>query len=133
MDLDNFVTPISIFLNLEGDPAVDHRNAINDFLFSMLNNGEIDFSVYDYLYNKECRTPILYLLSKIHKGITPPLCRPIVSAVNLHTEKISYIVHHFLNPCATRVDKFVAHYTCNSSCYAYMDKSRHILGVVRGP
>ena len=45
------VTYISTKKKLEGDPTIDYGNVINDFLFSMLNNGEIDISVYDYLYN----------------------------------------------------------------------------------
>ena len=47
------------------------------------------YSVYNYLYNKECWTSILYLLPKIHKGKILPPGRPIVSAVSPHTEKIS--------------------------------------------
>ena len=52
----------------------------------MYQNSEIDS--YDYFLNKECRTPILYLLLKIHKGKTPP-GRSIISVVVSHTEKIS--------------------------------------------
>ena len=33
-----------------------HKDEINSFLFSMLNNGGIDLSVYDYLYSKEYNT-----------------------------------------------------------------------------
>ena len=73
----------------------------------MFQNGEIDFTVYDYLINKESRTSMLYLLPQIHKGKMPPLGRPIVSAVNSHTEKISQFVDHFLNPCAQNVTLYI--------------------------
>jgi hypothetical protein len=51
-----------------------------------------------YLYDKECRTPQLYLLPKIHKGTLPPPGRPIGSAHGCPTEKILQLVDHFLNP-----------------------------------
>ena len=88
------------YKKLDTDPTQQHMQEINDFLFSMLNNSEIDITVYNYLYNKDCRTPIFYMLPKIHKGLKPLKGRPIVSAVNSHTEKISQFVDHFLNPCS---------------------------------
>ena len=63
--------------------------------------------MYKYLLNKEGRTPILYLLPKIHKGITPSPCRPIISAVSSNTEKISKFVDHFPNPCAQKVRSYL--------------------------
>ena len=89
------------------DLTEKHRLEIESFLFSMLNNQEIDISVYDYLTQKECRTSVLYLLPKIHKGKTPCPGRPIVSAINSPTEKISQFVDHFLNPCAFRVKSYL--------------------------
>ena len=65
-------------------------------------------NVYEYLHNKDCRTPILYLLPKIHNGIKQPPGRPIVSAVNSHTEKISRFIDHFLNTCASRVKSYIS-------------------------
>ena len=73
----------------------------------MHENGEIDFSVYDYLLNKDCRTPILYLLPKIHRGIAPPPGRPIIPAVGSHTEKIAQLWDHFLKPCAQKVTSYI--------------------------
>ena len=73
----------------------------------MFDNGEIENSIYKYLLNKECRTPILYLLPKIHKGTSPPRGRPIISAVSSHTKKISEFVDHLLNPCAQRASSYM--------------------------
>ena len=50
------------YMKQEFDATDTHKNTINVFLITMYQNGEIDFSVYDYLLNKECRTPNLYLL-----------------------------------------------------------------------
>jgi hypothetical protein len=73
----------------------------------MLDKGEIDISVYNYLINREPRTANLYLLPKIHKGITPPPGRPICSANGSPTEKISQLVDHFLNPPTTQQKSYV--------------------------
>ena len=73
----------------------------------MLDKGEISFSVFNYLHNKTCRTPILYFLPQIHKGKTSPPGRPILSAGNSDTEKISKFIDHFLNPCATTGQSYI--------------------------
>ena len=67
----------------------------------MLSNGEIDITVYNHLVNREAKTPNLYFLPKIHKGIVPPPGRPIMSANGCPTEKISQFVDHFLKKPST--------------------------------
>ena len=47
---------------------------------------------------QQLRTPQLYLLPKIHKNINPIPGRPIVSANESPTERISAFVDHFLSP-----------------------------------
>ena len=89
------------------DLTATHNSEINTFLDSMLDKGEIDISVYNYLINREPRTANLYLLPKIHKGITPPPGRPICSANGSPTEKISQLVDHFLNPPTTQQKSYV--------------------------
>ena len=66
----------------------------------MFARGEIDHTVYNYQYNKDCKTPAFYLLPKVHKGIDPPPGRPILSANGCPTEKISQFVDHFLSQTA---------------------------------
>ena len=73
----------------------------------MLQNNDIDVSVYNYFLNKDCRTLILYLLPQIHKGKIPPPGTSIISAIGSHTEKMLPFVNHFLNPCAQRVTSCV--------------------------
>ena len=95
------------YKKLDHNLTEQHTKEINDFLLTMLNKSEIDITVYNYLFNKDCRTPIFYLLPKIHKGLKPLKGRPIVSAVNSHTEKISQFVDHFLNPCSTKGRSYI--------------------------
>jgi hypothetical protein len=47
------------------------------------------------------------MLPKIHKGITPPPGRTIISANGCPTEKISKLVDHFLNPASTYHKSYV--------------------------
>ena len=61
----------SFYEKLGCDLTDAHRKEINDFISTLHQTGEIDDSVYEYLLNQECRTPILYFLPKIHKGTTP--------------------------------------------------------------
>ena len=53
------------------------------------------------------RTPELYLLPKIHKGTTPVPGRPIVSANESHTERISAFVDSFLAPIVRQGRSFI--------------------------
>ena len=78
-----------------------HRKEVQNFITNLYTQGEIHESMYRYLLDRECKTPNMYFLSKIHKGITPPPGRPIVSANGCPTEKISNFVDHFLNPPST--------------------------------
>ena len=96
------------YQKLDHNPTMEYMEEINSFLNTMHTNGEISSDVYEFLFNKECRTSILYYLPKIHKrqGNTVPY-RPIVSAINSPTMKISAFVDHFLSPCATRVRSYV--------------------------
>ena len=64
-------------------------------------------TVYRYLQDRECKTPNIYFLPKIHKAITRPMGRPIVSANGCPTEKISNFVDHFLNPPSTHNKSYV--------------------------
>ena len=95
------LTDPKFYTKQEHDTTDIHQNKIKDFITIMFQNGEIDFSVYGYLINIASRTPILYLLHKIHKWKIPTPGTPIVSAVNSHMEKISQFVDHFLN-CRTQ-------------------------------
>ena len=51
------------------------------------------------------RTPVFYMLPKIHK--TNNLGRPVVSSVNSHTEKISAYVDGYLRPLAERLPSYI--------------------------
>ena len=63
-------------------------------------NGEILEHCRKYLLTYEHRTARFYMLPKIHKGVTPPPGRPIISGNGCPTERISHFVDHFMRELA---------------------------------
>ncbi|XP_064633637.1 uncharacterized protein LOC135491594 [Lineus longissimus] len=84
-----------------------HATQVTSFLTDMLNTGEITEKMYAYLDPCKPRTPQFYLLPKIHKGITPPPGRPIMSANGCPTERISQLADHFLQPLVKMTKSYI--------------------------
>ena len=63
-------------------------------------NGEISEHCRKYLLNYEPRTAHFYMLPKIHRGVTPPPSRAIISGKGCLTERISHFVGHFMRELA---------------------------------
>ena len=105
-----YLQDLNFYQKLDHNPTNQYMEEINSFLSTMQQNGEISTEVFDFLFNKECRTSILYYLPKFHKrkGDSKQVpYRPIVSAINSPTMKISAFADHFLAPCATKVKSYV--------------------------
>ena len=101
------LSDIKYYTRLDREPTSLFRKEVADFVEDMYQNGEIDESVQKYLMHDTHRTPQLYLLPKIHKGINPPPGRPIISANGCPTENISQFVDFFLNPSCMTLPSFV--------------------------
>ena len=83
---------------VDDDLTTEHNMKIIAHLDNMLKRGEITEKVARFLVTKEPRTSQLYLLPKIHKGTIPVPGRPIVSANDSPTERVSAFVDNFLAP-----------------------------------
>ena len=59
----------------------------------------------NFLSPKNCRTPLFYLLPKIHKANNPG--QPIVSACDRPTEKISMFLDSYLKPLTLKVGPYI--------------------------
>ena len=70
-----------------------------------MKNGQIQHDVAKLLKPAQSRTPIFYILPKIHKINNPG--RPVTSSANRHTEKISAYVDEFLRPMAERLPSYI--------------------------
>ncbi len=74
---------------------------------AMIDNGSISDEVTHYLKIDKPKNPSFYLLLKIHKNILPPPGRPILSANDSPTERISAFVDHFLQPYVPYILSFI--------------------------
>ncbi len=84
-----------------------HNNEIVKFLDAMRIAEEITSQTHDYLVNTKPRTPLLYTQPKIHKGVLPPPCRPIVSGNDSPSERISQFVDFFLKPMMPKIPSYI--------------------------
>ena len=86
------------YRKIKEDSTLGHEQTINHCIDDLVKNGEIQHDVAKLLKPVQSRTPIFYMLPKIHKINHPG--RPVISSVNSHTEKISAYVDEFLRPIA---------------------------------
>ena len=84
-----------------------HRNLVKLKVDKMLESKEIDKKCAEYLVIDTPRTANFYLLPKIHKGTIPPPGRPIVSANDCPTERISQFVDHFIQPLIPNLKSYI--------------------------
>ena len=82
----------------DDDLTAEHNQKIAAHLDNIIKRGEITERVAKFLVTKEPRTAQLYLLPKVHKNVTPVPGRPIVSANESPTERVSAFVDNFLAP-----------------------------------
>ena len=95
------------YKELTVDPTEDHNNKVIEYITDLCEEGEIHGDTLDYLTITKPRTAQLYLLPKIHKGTNPPPGRPVVSANECPTERISELVDHFLKPDIPRIRSYI--------------------------
>ncbi len=80
---------------------------IHTLIDEIYNKGSISIQVANYLKIVKPRTPLFYTLPKIHKNIRPPPGRPILSANDSPTERISAFVDHFLQMYVPLMDSYL--------------------------
>ena len=96
----------NFYLEQKEDLTPVHKTKIEQFVSKMLQNKEITQKCADYLRIETPRTANFYLLPKIHKGKIPPPGRPIVSANECPTERISQLVDHFIQPLVPKLKSY---------------------------
>ena len=86
------------YKKVEEDLTLQHEQLINQCISDLINDGDLDMDTGQLLRPANSRTPIFYMLPKIHKPNNPG--RPVISSVNSHTEKLSAFVDQFVRPLA---------------------------------
>jgi hypothetical protein len=84
-----------------------HNEIINNLIDYLEEKQEISKKCSAYLRNNNPRTSQLYLLPKVHKKKLPMPGRPIVSANNSPTERISEFADFFLKPLVLKTKSYV--------------------------
>ena len=79
-----------------------HRDLVVKEIYKLFDNFQIGKKCKAYLLKGGNRTALFYLLPKIHKNVLPPPGRPILSANDCPTEKISALVNHFFKATGPR-------------------------------
>ena len=109
------------YTKLDNDPTMEISATIHEELSRMHSKEMIDKKEYGLLkeHLDTPRIPIFYGLPKIHKAFTnfPPL-RPIVSAYNSNTARLSEYVDSFLKYQASR-------------CSSYIRDTKHFLNIIK--
>ena len=93
------------YKKVESDLTSEHEQLINQCLDTYKNNRELEQEIAKLLKPVKSRTPIFYMLPKIHKVNNPG--RPVVSSVTSHTEKLSAYVDEFLRPLARKLQSYI--------------------------
>ena len=95
------------YQKLTSDHTEGNSRRIEYFIDTLHGNGEITKSIKKRLQTLDPKTPELYLLPKIHKEKRPPPGRPVVSANNCPTEKISALADIFLKPHLPKIKSYI--------------------------
>ena len=90
------MTNETFYKTLPSDPTTLHSELINNVIERFEREQRLDQNTANGLKVHDPRTPLFYLLPKIHKVGNPG--RPVVSSINCHTSKISEFVDFYLQP-----------------------------------
>ena len=95
----------NFYRKLNSDPTANHLSLVNIAIDSLHKQNHINEKLANGLKMNEARTPLFYLLPKIHKPDNPG--RPVVSSVECHTSKISEFVDYQLKPIVEQTKSYV--------------------------
>ena len=95
------------YRKLTENPTKKHKKLIDCLVDDIYNDRELSDKCYKYLKSGGNRTPVLYMVPKIHKNLHNPPGRPIVSGVDSPTEKISHLLDILLQPYVQETSSYI--------------------------
>jgi hypothetical protein len=101
-----------IYRDLNGE----YTKQITEYINKKKQETKINPEVATYITPRQPRTPVFYILPKIHKKNIPG--RPIVSAIDSPTDKISKFLDNILRPLVPRIP-------------SYIKDTGHLLGILK--
>lgn len=105
------------YLPLDKDPTERLTRQIGTLINEAVTEGWITTQEAAFLVKEEPRMPYFYTLPKIHKGLSPPPGRPIVSGIDSLLEPLSQFCDHFLRPLV-------------QATLAYLKDTRDVLNLI---
>ncbi|XP_054272548.1 uncharacterized protein LOC128992830 [Macrosteles quadrilineatus] len=97
----------STYLLLKEDPTIKYTAELKEIIYKHSKSNNISPETTNLLIPEEPICPKIYILPKIHKGITPPPGRPIVSGCGSLTERISSYVDAYLQPLVQNLASYI--------------------------
>ena len=112
MDVNDYIdeanrqlTDDKFYRKLDVDPTKTHTGLVNSAIDTLQRREYLKDKLAEGLKVSEVRTPLFYLLPKIHKVGNPG--RPVVSSIQSHTSKISEFVDYHLQPIVQQTSSYV--------------------------
>ena len=90
----------SNYQKLNIDPAGLYTGKIKAVINKYKDTEKISSKMANSVVRSKVKTPVLYLLLKIHKPNNPR--KPLISSIDCHTSSLSEFVNHYLQPAATK-------------------------------
>ena len=99
---------VKYYKQIKFDYTSEVGTKVETFLNHLSNKRLIDPDIYNFLSpTSPVRTPILYLLPKIHKPTKPTPGRPIISGCGSPTENLSKYLDHYLKPIVKMIPSYI--------------------------
>uniref|UniRef100_A0A803JGD4 Reverse transcriptase domain-containing protein n=1 Tax=Xenopus tropicalis TaxID=8364 RepID=A0A803JGD4_XENTR len=91
---------------LPGDPTSKFKRELDSLISSALNAGWVDQDTAQYMNTEYPRIPIIYTLPKIHKSLSAPPGRPIISAVGSLYQPVATYIDSYLQPLVKSMQSY---------------------------
>lgn len=95
-EAENQLTDVTVYQKLNSGPIIQFKKEIDQFIEEAYDVGLIDSDIKKVLIKENPRTPILYLVPKVHKNLQSPPGRPIVSSVGSILQLIAVYLDSYL-------------------------------------
>uniref|UniRef100_A0A803JL40 Reverse transcriptase domain-containing protein n=1 Tax=Xenopus tropicalis TaxID=8364 RepID=A0A803JL40_XENTR len=89
------------------NPTSRYKEELMDLLNMAKTQGWITDNMLQYLVPVHPTVPVIYTLPKVHKNLTEPPGRPIISSRGSLNERIAQFVDFLLQPCVKTINSYV--------------------------
>lgn len=106
------------YSSLPSDPTSDFKRELRVLIEKGYDLGILDKKEREYLVPLAPRLPVMYILPKIHKTLTNPPGRPIISGIDSVTSRVGKYIDFFLQPLVVGTP-------------SYLKDTKHVLNILR--